>query len=412
MDFDDDLPDLPPSLTLETLEAHRESQRASRTDPDTAASPTAPASPSNDADPIPFGNDAPIPIIETPLEIPKAKRIQKEVARLDAKRLLGPDGLDSLVTVAKTIKLKGKKHEFQDLQHILFQYQKWGHGVFNKLVFKSFIEGTEKLCRTKEIKIWRDRLLRTERLRAMGIVDDERNDFENDPVDTAEIDKSANEMTSIDAAIQRMEELDATEEQLLMDMAAAFDDPPNQTKSGEFDDIDFEAEMMQQLDVQMGGGATTSSTSKPQSIPKPLKQSHLDDDAEMDRMIAEAEADMHTTTTTTTTTAPQTTSSSTASNRVQPSSVPPEWDENDDEWYISTPATSTIKRAPTITPAPIEHEAVTASKVDTSAVVLDGSSKDLKDSNNTTAGSMDLNLAGCPTQAELEAMMAEDFDLE
>ncbi|KAJ3243408.1 hypothetical protein HDU77_010430, partial [Chytriomyces hyalinus] len=405
---------LPPSLTLETLEAHRESQKASRTDPD--ASPTAPAaggSPSNDADPITFGNDGPIPITETPLEIPKAKRIQKEVARLDAKRLLGPDGLDSLVTVVKTIKLKGKKHEFQDLQHILFQYQKWGHGVFNKLVFKSFIEGTEKLCRTKEIKIWRDRLLRTERLRAMGIVD-ERNDFENDQVDTSEIDKSANEMTSIDAAIQRMEELDATEEQLLMDMAAAFDDPPNQTKkSGEFDDIDFEAEMMQQLDVQMGVGATALSTvQQPQPIPKPLKQSHLDDDAEMDRMIAEAEADMHTTTTTTN---PQTTSSTTTSNRVQPSSGPPEWDENDDEWYISTPATSTIKRAPpTITPAPIEHEAaVTLSKVDTLAtVVLDGSSKDPKDSSNATAGSMDLNLAGCPTQAELEAMMAEDFDLE
>ncbi|KAJ3389146.1 hypothetical protein HDU80_011549 [Chytriomyces hyalinus] len=363
-----------------------------------------------------FGNDAPIPITETPLEIPKAKRIQKEVARLDAKRLLGPDGLDSLVTVVKTIKLKGKKHEFQDLQHILFQYQKWGHGVFNKLVFKSFIEGTEKLCRTKEIKIWRDRLLRTERLRAMGIVDDdERNDFENNPVDTSEIDKSANEMTSIDAAIQRMEELDATEEQLLMDMAAAFDQPPNQTKSGEFDGIDFEAEMLQQLDVQMGVGATTLSTSQqPQLIPKPLKQSHLDDDAEMDRMIAEAEADMHTTITTTTT--PQTTSSATTSNRVQPSSVPPEWDENDDEWYISTPATSTIKRAPpTITQAPIEHEAaVILSKIDTSAatVVLDGNSKDPKDSNTTTAGSMDLNLAGCPTQAELEAMMAEDFDLE
>ncbi|KAJ3063716.1 hypothetical protein HDU98_000487 [Podochytrium sp. JEL0797] len=56
---------------------------------------------------------------------------------------------------------------------MMLQYQKWGHQVFSKLVFKSFVEGTERVCRERDVKVWRDALLTEERRRQNGFYDDE-----------------------------------------------------------------------------------------------------------------------------------------------------------------------------------------------------------------------------------------------
>ncbi|KAI8615182.1 replication fork protection component Swi3-domain-containing protein [Chytriomyces sp. MP71] len=197
-------------------------------------------------------------------EEPKAKRVRREVAKLDADRLLSPSGLDALVGIAKNIKLKGKRHEFEDLQQIMFQYQKWGHQVFPKVVFRSFLETTEKICRERRVKVWRDTLIRKERRHAMGLLsDDEEIGVEKMETDVQLIDAAAPQNgRSIDEALDLMDSLDAAEEDELLRLAAALDPLPVAAKAAlqapspparlsvmqdDEEDFDFEAEMMLQL---------------------------------------------------------------------------------------------------------------------------------------------------------------------
>ncbi|KAI9352570.1 hypothetical protein BDR26DRAFT_194402 [Obelidium mucronatum] len=87
---------------------------------------------------LPNTSIEPITLTST-AEKPKPKRIAKEVARLNAARLLDSNGLPALVKIAKSINLKGKKHEFEDLQHILFPISKVGSFLSSTSLFSALL---------------------------------------------------------------------------------------------------------------------------------------------------------------------------------------------------------------------------------------------------------------------------------
>ncbi|KAJ3119466.1 CCR4-NOT regulatory complex component [Physocladia obscura] len=255
--FDNDLPELPPAVTLENLEQFKAQTQNSQTNNSSGnnknksnnisyshtgdkhaalfienlvASRPQILPPAVSATPPPAISDT--PLADTNLadssEVPKPKRIKKEVAKLDSARLLAPSGLPILAKMSKIIKLKGKKHEFEDLQSIVFQYQKWGHQVFNKLVFSSFVESAEKICRERRVKIWRDELIKEDYRRAKGYYDNNEqnksNSLENDDFDVTMVDVHDSETAKssnipLTHALFAIDELNRDEEDEMTRMA-------------------------------------------------------------------------------------------------------------------------------------------------------------------------------------------------
>ncbi|KAJ3022887.1 UNVERIFIED_CONTAM: hypothetical protein HDU68_008876 [Siphonaria sp. JEL0065] len=200
--------------------------------------------------------------------------------------------------------MKGKKHEFEDLQHILFQYQKWGHQVFSKYVFRSFVESTEKLCREKVVKVWKESLLNEERRIARGFYNDDdvllvqqNNDDMNVEMNDQEAIKN---QVPLDQALAAIHDLNNDEEEELERIireaesqhVAKLQGSTSQTSNSQSkprkklvidqDEDDFETQMMAQL------GASTI-----QKNPIDLRRStttvNEDDEDEFNRAIQEAE---------------------------------------------------------------------------------------------------------------------------
>ncbi|KAI8912099.1 replication fork protection component Swi3-domain-containing protein [Powellomyces hirtus] len=90
---------------------------------------------------------------------------RRTTVKLDADKLLSTPGLPRLRHESSKLRFKGKGHEAADLQKLMTYYQIWGHGLFPKLKFESFVEKTESVCRQKRMKIFLDAVLAEERRR-------------------------------------------------------------------------------------------------------------------------------------------------------------------------------------------------------------------------------------------------------
>ena len=86
---------------------------------------------------------------QEPLKIRKTRI----VAKLDAEKLLSADGLPKLLSDSRKLKFRGKGHEQTDLEKLLSFFQLWGHNLFPKLKFKSFVDRTEKICKEKRTRV-------------------------------------------------------------------------------------------------------------------------------------------------------------------------------------------------------------------------------------------------------------------
>ncbi|KAI1301427.1 TIMELESS-interacting protein [Halotydeus destructor] len=85
----------------------------------------------------------------------KAKRIVKNPRlKLDSKMLKTSKGLIVLQEAQKNLKLKGKGHEKEDLDKIMFTIEHWAHRLFPQYTFDDFLEKTEKLGTTREISTY------------------------------------------------------------------------------------------------------------------------------------------------------------------------------------------------------------------------------------------------------------------
>ena len=65
------------------------------------------------------------------------------------------------------LKFKGKGNEQQDLDKLLNFFQIWGHELFPKLKFQSFVERTEKICKEKRLRVFHSAVIQETRRRAM-----------------------------------------------------------------------------------------------------------------------------------------------------------------------------------------------------------------------------------------------------
>lgn len=77
--------------------------------------------------------------------------------------LLAPAGLPRLRVRAQSLRFKGKNHEKEDLNKLMQFYQTWGHSLYPKLQFPSFITKVEKITREKRAKVFLDTVLGEEK---------------------------------------------------------------------------------------------------------------------------------------------------------------------------------------------------------------------------------------------------------
>ncbi|KAF8453621.1 replication fork protection component Swi3-domain-containing protein [Terfezia claveryi] len=92
----------------------------------------------------------------------KITRVKRPTVKLDADRLLSPQGLPKLRRTAPEQlgkKLKGKGHEYRDAARILAFYQLWADDLYRKATFKDTISIIEKLGHTKRVQIARNQYL-------------------------------------------------------------------------------------------------------------------------------------------------------------------------------------------------------------------------------------------------------------
>jgi len=129
-----------------------------------------------------YGDDE---AVEVPVAKPKIKRIVRNPQpKLDSDRLKSEKGLDQLIQQHGHLvkKLKGKGHEAEDLDKIMFCLEHWGHRLFPKLNFDDFLEKCEVLGHKKPIGY-------TIKNMRMGMGIDIRSEFVDDDDDDKEHDK-------------------------------------------------------------------------------------------------------------------------------------------------------------------------------------------------------------------------------
>ncbi|KAI8902935.1 replication fork protection component Swi3-domain-containing protein [Globomyces pollinis-pini] len=97
------------------------------------------------------------------------KRKVKRAPILKEDDLLSPMGFNKLIRIVKKKKFKGTGHEVQDLESLLSIIQNWGHELFPNLKLYDLICNTEKLCRSRRIRVYRNELLRERRQPSLGI---------------------------------------------------------------------------------------------------------------------------------------------------------------------------------------------------------------------------------------------------
>ncbi|ORX96197.1 Swi3-domain-containing protein [Basidiobolus meristosporus CBS 931.73] len=92
----------------------------------------------------------------------KTRQRREPLPKLDANRLLQPNGLMLIKEKGPKLKFKGKGQEFEDLQHLLDFYQLWCHQLFPKMCFPDAIKKIENLCSERRLKVFREELIKTE----------------------------------------------------------------------------------------------------------------------------------------------------------------------------------------------------------------------------------------------------------
>ncbi|KAJ3175687.1 chromosome segregation in meiosis- protein [Geranomyces variabilis] len=147
------------------------------------------------------------------------------IPKLDADKLLSPEGLPRLRLMTSKLSFKKKGNQTADLRKLMSLYQIWGHGLFPKLKFNSFIEKTESVCKQKRLKIFFQAVLAEERrLRydaAMGVGGDEQG---------GEASAAARQSDGEGERMDDRMDLDEDEEDTALEHSASiFNPPPSQS---------------------------------------------------------------------------------------------------------------------------------------------------------------------------------------
>ncbi|XP_076279874.1 uncharacterized protein LOC143208868 [Lasioglossum baleicum] len=80
--------------------------------------------------------------------------VRNPVPKLDTERLTGPKGIHTIEKYFEGFKFQGKGQEKLDLDRILKRMEHWGHRLFPKLEFDSFLERLEKLGSRRDLQVF------------------------------------------------------------------------------------------------------------------------------------------------------------------------------------------------------------------------------------------------------------------
>ncbi|KAB0803496.1 hypothetical protein PPYR_00466 [Photinus pyralis] len=84
----------------------------------------------------------------------KVKRVRNPQPKLNADRLKGPRGIQTVEGILKKIKFKGRGHEEEDLNSLMRGYEYWCHRLFPKFTFDDCLDRIERLGKKREVQTY------------------------------------------------------------------------------------------------------------------------------------------------------------------------------------------------------------------------------------------------------------------
>ncbi|CDS37965.1 timeless putative [Echinococcus multilocularis] len=82
----------------------------------------------------------------------RKKTVQRPLPKLDPPTLLGERGLPALLKDFQNVRFKGRGHEFEDLDKLMFIYESWAHRMLPKFSFMDVIERLEAVGSKREVQ--------------------------------------------------------------------------------------------------------------------------------------------------------------------------------------------------------------------------------------------------------------------
>ncbi|KAI0082637.1 Swi3-domain-containing protein [Panus rudis PR-1116 ss-1] len=254
LDDDDGFKDLAPSLDFDALQRQAEAEAAKKIAKEKSA-----ISSLLEIDDDGAANAGPAGKQKGKDEEEGEKKKRKPIPRLDETRLLSSEGFPALLKEAKKFKPKGKGHEASDLNRLLQVYQFWSHRMYPKTQFRDTVQRVEKLCHSKRmhvaLSVWHDEF--------HGLTNGRKRD---DPID----------LTSDDEQRRSSGDEDTGRRQSENPPAQRNSPNPGPTNTNE----------------TTSPRPSTTDHPPPAATPAAKKTVQVDDDYDMDAMIAEDEMRM------------------------------------------------------------------------------------------------------------------------
>ncbi|KJZ77681.1 hypothetical protein HIM_02858 [Hirsutella minnesotensis 3608] len=211
-------------------------------------------------------------------EVTVQKRARVPNIKLDEHRLLDAAGIPKLrARAARSLRFKGKGHEFSDAQRLLSFYQLWLDDLFPKARFLDALAMVEKAGHKKIVMAERENWINEGRPKHGADEDDQGGDAESAPAQDGDATTAAE-----DGAAQQTRPQTPTPADDVPDEDDLYDATPRPPAriANPLDDED-------DLDALIGEAEQVDGISRPPPKPQPARAHHEDDD--LDALIAEAE---------------------------------------------------------------------------------------------------------------------------
>ena len=115
--------------------------------------------------------------------------VRNPLPKLNAERLKGPKGIQTIEKYFEGFKFYGKGYEKLDLDRVMKRMEHWAHRLFPKLEFDDFVERLEKLGTKKELQVFVTKYRQDMISAEDDIITEDNIDAENDKEQDGPIDE-------------------------------------------------------------------------------------------------------------------------------------------------------------------------------------------------------------------------------
>ena len=119
----------------------------------------------------------------------KTHVVRNPLPKLNAERLKGPKGIQTIEKYFEGFKFHGKGYEKLDLDRVMKRMEHWAHRLFPKLEFDDFVERVEKLGTKKELQVFVTKYRQDMISAEDDIITEDNIDAENDKEQDGPIDE-------------------------------------------------------------------------------------------------------------------------------------------------------------------------------------------------------------------------------